>query len=578
MDLSKDSAAANETSSDDELKTSSAQETNNQITNMTGKEIIENVSFSQNSLHSLPNGFIEYVSKLVDLDLSNSRLRGLPKSLNMLKSLVSLNLNSNQFSTLPNVICELYNLEKLWASGNKIKYVPCNLGNLSKLETLSLSVNQLKDLPNSYAKLNQLKVCHLSTNKFKKIPNCIARGMESLQILEFSQNNYVNLDVYPKSTNLTTFYAEENDICPSFPNWILCSGYKKLETVSLNKTRFETFHQPTRTSRCYVKKLFMKQCDLNSKIVEFIIAGMINLEELVLGNTKVLYQNYFPTIPINKKESLCSLKVLDIQSTGLPQVPKTINKFFNLINLNLSCNNIFFLPKEICTLKNLITLIIDNNHLKTLPKNFGKLTSLRELKLCHNQLVKLPLSMKSLYNLEYIDLYNNEFEVLPIVVLFFRNLKGMDLEQNYFSTEHILPRFPRYKNMRAVLRNYWMDSILGSRSRSAHKLKMFVDNSNTFPLPSSSDSNSECSWNSVDDIYTKRWYISEDSADEFDPHECRKPKKRYYPPLTFYQPYQEIYRPADFHESRVQTRVSKMLECGAIVRQSSYEEGQFEDA
>lgn len=440
MDLSKDSAAANETSSNDELKTSSAQETNNEITNMTGKEIIENVSLAQNNLQSLPNGFIEYISKLVDLDLSNSRLRTLPKSLNMLKSLVSLNLNSNQFSTLPNVICELYNLEKLWASGNKIKYVPCNLGNLSKLETLSLNVNQLKDLPNSYAKLNQLKVCHLSTNKFKKIPNCIARGMESLQILEFSQNNYVNLDVYPKSTNLTTFYAEENDICPSFPNWILCSNYKKLETVSLNKTRFQTFHQPTRTSICYVKKLFMKQCDLNSKTVEFIIAGMINLEELVLGNKKVLYQNYLPIIPINKKERPCSLKVLDIQSTGLPQVPKTINKFCNLINLNLSCNNIFFLPKEICTLKNLITLIIDNNHLKTLPKNFGKLTSLRELKLCHNQLVKLPLSMKTLYNLEYIDLYDNEFEVLPIVVMFFRNLKGMDLEQNYFSTERILVR------------------------------------------------------------------------------------------------------------------------------------------
>lgn len=438
MDLLKDSDAANETSSDDELKTSSAQGTNKEIKNMTGKEIIENISLVQNNLDSLPNGFIEYISKLVDLDLSNSCLRSLPKSFNMLKRLVSLNLNNNQFSSIPNVICELYNLEKLWASGNKIKYLPYNLGNLSKLETLSLNANQLKDLPNSYAKLNQLKVCRLSTNKFKKIPNCVARGMESLQILEFSQNNHVNLDVYPKSTNLTTFYAEENDICPSFPNWILSSSYKKLETVSLNKTRFETFHQPTRTSICYVKKLFMKQCDLNNKNIEFIITGMIDLEELVLGNKKVLYQNYFQIMPINKKERPCSLKELDIQNTGLPQVPKTIQKFVNLINLNLSCNNIFFLPKEICTLRNLITLIIDNNHLTTLPKNFGKLTSLKELKLCHNKLVKLPLNMKSLHNLEYIDLYDNEFEIIPIVVLFFRNLKGLDLEQNYFPTERIV--------------------------------------------------------------------------------------------------------------------------------------------
>ncbi|XP_060811339.1 protein lap1-like [Bombus pascuorum] len=579
MDVLKDDAAANETSSDDKLKMSSAQENINHITNVTRKEIIENISLTKINLHSLPNGFIEYVSKLVDLDLSNSGLHTLPNSVNLLKTLVSLNLNSNQFSSLPDVICELHNLEKLWASENKIIYLPYNLGYLSKLETLSLNVNQLKDLPNSYAKLNQLKVCRLSTNKFKKIPNCIARGMESLQILEFSQNNYVNLDVYPKSTNLTTFYAEENDICPSFPNWILSSNYKKLETVSLNKTRFETFYQPMKISTCYVKKLFMKECDLNNKIVEFIIAGMIDLEELVLGNKKVLYQNYFPIMPINTKQRPCSLKELDIQSTGLPQVPRTIKKFVNLINLNLGCNNIFFLPKEICTLKNLITLIIDNNHLTTLPKNFGELTSLKELKLCHNQLNKLPSSMKSLHNLEYIDLYDNEFEVLPEVVLIFPNLKGLDLEQNYFPTEHVAQtRCPRYKNMRTALRNYWMDFMHGSRSFNGHKWKMFVDNSNILSLPSSSDTNSECSWNSADDIHTKHWDSSEDSADEFDPHECRKPKQRYYPPLTFYQPYQEVYRPADLHESRIQTRIRKMLECGAIVRRSNYEEGQFEDA
>lgn len=440
MDLLKDSAAANETSSDNELKTSSAQETKNQFSNMTGKRIIENISLAQNKLHVLPNGFTEYISKLVDLDLSNSGLRTLPKSLDMLKRLVSLNLNDNQFSTIPNVICELYNLEKLCASKNKIKCLPYNLGNLSKLETLSLNVNQLKDLPNSYEKLNQLKVCRLSTNKFKKIPNCIARGMKSLQILEFSQNNGINLDVYPKSTNLTTFYAEENDICPSFPNWILSSSYKKLETVSLNKTRFETFYQPTSTSKCYVKKLFMKQCELNSKMVEFIIAGMINLEELVLGNKNMLYQNYFSTMPINAKLEPRSLKELDIQSAGIPQVPKTIKRFFNLINLNLSCNNIFSLPNEICTLTNLITLIVDRNHLTTLPKNFGNLTSLKELKLCHNQLIKLPSGMKSLRNLEYIDLYDNEFLVLPTVVLFLRKLKGLDLEQNNFPTEDLAVR------------------------------------------------------------------------------------------------------------------------------------------
>lgn len=59
--------------------------------------------------------------------------------------------------------------------------------------------------------------------------------------------------------------------------------------------------------------------------------------------------------------------------------------------------------------------------------------------------------------------------------------------------------------------------------------------------------------------------------------ENKEPKKRTFPPFTFYQPFEQIYRPADFHEDRIMTRVLKMLQNGTLVWLSNYEEGQFED-
>lgn len=410
------------------------QGTDKEIINMTKKEIIENLFLLEKQSH------IEYfvtrpVLKLIDLNLCNSQLYDIPNSLKMLKELQYLNLNNNCLSFLSDVICELHQLKKLYVSQNKLNQLPSNLGNLLNLEVLSLNTNYLTNLPDSCARLNKLEVLYLNDNKFKWIPNCISKGMKNLQILEFSCNINSKLDFYPLSTNLTTFYAEKNNVCLSFPKWILNSKYKKLETVSLNETRFQTLNLPKKSSISYVKKLLMKQCNLSTEDIETIIIGMTNLEELIIGNGKVCYQNFFTTMPINTKKILSSLKTIDICNTGLSSIPEIINKFTNLSELNLGYNNIFFLPEEICSLKNLSKLIINNNHLTNLPENIGELTLLEELKLRHNYLNELPESIKLLHNLKYIDLYNNEFEMVPEIIFNLPNLKGLDFEQNYFSTE-----------------------------------------------------------------------------------------------------------------------------------------------
>ncbi|CAL7936057.1 unnamed protein product [Xylocopa violacea] len=568
------------------LNTISTEEIDNQIEKITGKQIIEKLNVLDNNLNHVSNISVEYLSHLVDLNLYNCRLKYLPNSLNMLKALNCLNLDDNQFYVLPSVICELTNLKKLWACRNKIAKVPSNLGDLSNLEILFLSTNQLTDLPMSCANLNRLEVCCLCTNKFQRIPDCIAKGMRNLQILMVSQNPYMELNIYPQSINLKSFYAEQNHICPSFPVWILNAKYTKLETVVLNDTRFKTFNFRQKSWVSYVKKLMMKQCNLQEKEIEKIISGTTKLEQLVIGNGKTNNQNYFPNMPIKTMQDASSLKQIDMHDTGLVVIPNTINKFVNLSDMNLSSNNIFFLPEEICCLKSLSRLIMDNNHIASLPQNIGDLISLRELKIRNNDLNRLPDSMKSLSNLEYLDLYDNELETVPEMIADLASLKGLDLEQNFFSTKYLSPtRVPYYENMRDVLRNYWLDSLFGYESLCGCKPKPFNNELSSSPSSSLSKSNlsdeegvySTIPGGTYNELMNERWDTSEDSAEEFDPHEHKEPRKRMYHPFTFYKPFQQEYCPAESHPPRVITRVIELLRNGTLVWTTNFEEGQFED-
>ncbi|XP_017790997.1 PREDICTED: leucine-rich repeat protein SHOC-2-like [Habropoda laboriosa] len=573
------------------------QEINKQNTDIIGRQIIDNLLLLEKNLL---NEFTESVLNIVNLCLNNSQLNDLPNSLNMLRNLIQLNLENNEFTYLPNVVCELSNLKRLYASKNRIKQVPNKLGNLLNLEILDLSVNRLTDLPNSCAKLNHVEYCYLDSNRFKRIPNCIAKGMKNLKFFTFCQNLCSELNVYPKSIEVIQFHANRNGNCPSFPKWILSSKYKKLEVVSLDKTRFQNFNLPKKSFISYVKKLSINQCYLNHREVEKIITGMMNLESLIIGNEnksitienrKIDFKNNFCTIPIATKKRPSSLEELHISNTGLVVVPKIINKFVNLFYINISSNCLSLLPEEICTLKNLTKLIADKNNLEELPENIGELTSLKQLKLCHNRLHKLPNSMESLHKLEYLDLYNNNFEIIPELIWRLKSLVGLDIEQNYVSTEYLLLT----RNMRETLRAHW-SHLFDCKSACGPKLKPSPNHKcgssilssirkSFSSLSSTSESNLSREEQDLEllpqgtynELMNERWDTSEDSADEFDPNEYKEPKRFGYSPFTFYKPFQRVYCPGDYHPSRVVTRVVEMLRKGTLIWQSNYEEGQFED-
>ncbi|XP_054000596.1 leucine-rich repeat protein SHOC-2-like [Hylaeus anthracinus] len=551
---------------------------NKGISDKEQKQIIENQLLLNNQFSSLSINVTKCSLDLVQLNLSENRLSNLPNSLHLLKKLVYLNLDYNQLTSIPDIICELTSLKTLKASHNRIKDVTNNLETLSNLEDLDLSFNELTNLPISCAKLNHLKKLYLMGNRFNEIPNCVTTGMHSLQIFNFSQNGQSKLNTPPNSVNLNAFYAEKN-ICPSFPTWILSPKFANLEIVSFNETTFHKYDLPEEPSTSCIKKLSMKQCDLSETIVDKIIARLTSLEELIIGNAKPFSSNSFWYMPIESFKEPSYLKLLDVSRTGITAIPKIISNFTNLSRIDLSFNGINWLAEEICSLRNLSSLIIDSNNLAILPENIGELISLKELKASHNNLHKLPDSIVALANLQYFDLYDNEFETMPESIMKLPNLIGVDLEQNYFPTDDLLfNRTIPYESMRDLLREHWHDLKLPS----GIKIQTADDERELSSLSSSTTNSSLketylCELPDRIEITDERWDTSEDSADEFDPHECREPKQRVYSPFTFYKPFQRVYCPGEYHEKRILTRIIPMLRNGTLVWSTDYEEGQFED-
>ncbi|XP_076247987.1 uncharacterized protein LOC143187634 isoform X2 [Calliopsis andreniformis] len=465
---------------------------NKEIYKVTQTQIVENLSLQENQVPELPNNFAESLTNLVYLNLSNNQLSSLPNSLSILNKLVYLNLDYNKFVCIPNVICELKSLKTLTARGNCNKSLPQQLTNLPNLENLDLSFNNLNNLPTSYENLNCLQNLSLANNKFKAIPECVAKGMYNLKVFNFSQNICSKLNISPKSTNLIAFYAEKNNICPSFPSWILNSKYNKLEIVSLNETRFEAFNLPEKPSISCIKKLFMKQCKIFETTVERLIAGMTRLEQLIIGNSRSYYGNSFWCLPIESLQDPSCLKEIDVSQTGIPMMPRTINNFINLSKVDMSCNNMNWLPDEICCLKNLTSFIVHKNQIAMLPSNIGEMVSLKEFKISYNNLYQLPESMKLLNNLQYLDLYNNEFETVPEVIEKLSSLIGLDLEQNYFSTDGIsLNRDTHYESTKHILRNHWHEDnrrMNGTKPKPIEEPETFFEDKRQYSTSSSSSS------------------------------------------------------------------------------------------
>jgi len=282
------------------------------------------------------------------LDLSDMKLRELPKSIAFLTKLQGLNLNNNQLTELPEAIASLSQLRQLYLYNNKLTELPEAIASLTQLQRLYLYNNQLTELPEAIASLTELQQLYLSNNQLTELPEAI-RSLSQLRVLYLSHNKLTEL---PEAIASLTQLQELN--------------------LSNNQLRE----------------------------VPEVIASLTRLQLLYLSHNQVR------ELP-EALASLTRLRVLYLSNNQLTELPEALASLTQLHDLDLSRNQLRELPEAIASLTELHLLHLSGNQLRELPEAIASLTKLHLLHLSGNQLRELPEAIASLTKLRQLGLKNN---------------------------------------------------------------------------------------------------------------------------------------------------------------------------
>ena len=100
---------------------------------------------------------------------------------------------------------------------------------------------------------------------------------------------------------------------------------------------------------------------------------------------------------------------MTIENCVLDSFPKELFKIPNLIFLNITNANVFYITKHFERFTNLEVLVLDGNQLQSLPFDIYKAKKLRFLSVKNNHLQKIPDTICQLENLTILDVKGNGF-------------------------------------------------------------------------------------------------------------------------------------------------------------------------
>lgn len=134
-------------------------------------ESLKKISLEGNAITKIPSGIISLKDSLSRLDLSNNRLKSIPKEIGFLTELRILYLDDNELTSIPAEIGFLKEMETLSVDGNKLASIPDEIGDLKSLRNLSVSGNEIRKVPIKIF-LGNIMVMDLSKNNLTEVyPN-----------------------------------------------------------------------------------------------------------------------------------------------------------------------------------------------------------------------------------------------------------------------------------------------------------------------------------------------------------------------------------------------------------------------
>ncbi|MFX0066863.1 MAG: TIR domain-containing protein, partial [Candidatus Hermodarchaeota archaeon] len=181
---------------------------------------------------------------------------------------------------------------------------------------------------------------------------------------------------------------------------------------------------------------------------------------------------------------LKELRGLSLRANQFTSLSETISNLKKLEWLKLEHNQLESLPKTFGNLTELQTLELQDNKLSSLPENFGNLTSLETLLLWQNQLPSLPKSFGNLIILQNLDLTSNELKSLPETFGNLRSLEYLDLENNLLK---VLPESfgSLFSLQELYLQENQLDSLPDSFGNLINLRKLYLHLNQLSTLPES---------------------------------------------------------------------------------------------
>ncbi|PKI47586.1 hypothetical protein CRG98_032027 [Punica granatum] len=395
---------------------------------------LDNIDFNYSSIPaSLGN-----LQSLRELTLSGCKFLGLiPPSVSNLTQLVALDLSFNSFHgpILP-FTTNLTQLKKLVLGNNQFTgEIPPSLGNLQSLRELDLDNCTFQGLiPPSVSNLTELVILSLSSNFFDgPIPPVIS-NLTRLRALVLDCNNFTG-EIPPSLGNLVQLVVldlDSNQFTGEIPSQL--ASLTHLQDLDLS---FNRLSGPIPTSLSELRNLNSLSLGPNqlSGIVSMdMFSEMENLEQLILS-----LNSFSLAIESTEIHSLTTVKSLGLAQCNLNEFPKFLEKLDNLVDLDLSCNNlsgevpVWFLNVRLPTLS---YLNLSHNSLTGFPRKlfYYNTTQLDTLDLRFNKLHgSFPIPSVPIAN--YLVSNNMLSGVIPLLICDWVYVAVLDLSKNNFTGE-----------------------------------------------------------------------------------------------------------------------------------------------
>jgi Leucine-rich repeat (LRR) protein len=395
------------------------------LTQRSGRSTLQSYDASYNDLSKWP-AQLDKCGNLTDLNLAGNFLDEIPDDAQNNAALMSVDISNNNFEEVPDVVGSWEVLEHFNADNNQISKFPADLQNWGNLRTLSFESNQMAELPDAFQSLVKLERLSFADNTVEKItPFC--EKWESLLEFVADRNQLTALPMTMNKWHGLAYLSASRNMLKQVPTTI---G----QLFKLTKLHFQ-HNEITSLPGSLGMLMSVTEVDFSDNLIQEIpveFFRMLKLEtvrkrserarkvatrERKRGRGSSSFSD-FPkqlltcaaTPPPSPLPSNSDFAQVNFSENKILYIPMHIQKLEQMVELNLSRNELTDLPPEICTLsKSLVDVDLSNNGLSELPADFYYLMSLRKIGLASNRFEDMPAQIDLMKGLTSINMSNNPF-------------------------------------------------------------------------------------------------------------------------------------------------------------------------